>query len=64
MSGRKCAGVRGGLIATNVKDYYDRLLEWLPVYEGFATYGGMSTELTPLGSGRLFQRQLDRHFQR
>jgi tryptophanase len=44
MSGRKCAGVRGGLIATNVKEYYDRLLEWLPVYEGFATYGGMSTK--------------------
>ena len=44
MSGRKCAGVRGGLIATNVKDYYDRLLNWLPVYEGFATYGGMSTK--------------------
>jgi tyrosine phenol-lyase len=44
LSGRKSAGVRGGLIATNHKPYYDRLLEWLPVYEGFATYGGMSTK--------------------
>ncbi len=44
MSGRKCAGVRGGLIATNNPEYYNRLLEWLPVYEGFATYGGMSTK--------------------
>jgi len=44
MSGRKCAGVRGGLIATNHPEYYNRLLEWLPVYEGFATYGGMSTK--------------------
>lgn len=44
LSGRKSAGVRGGMIATNHKPYYDRLLEWLPVYEGFATYGGMSTK--------------------
>jgi tyrosine phenol-lyase len=44
LSGRKSAGVRGGLIATNNKAYYDRILEWLPVYEGFATYGGMSTK--------------------
>ena len=36
--------VRGGMIATNNKEYYDRLLDWLPVYEGFATYGGMSTK--------------------
>jgi tryptophanase len=44
MSGRKSAAVRGGLIAMNDKAYYDRLLAWLPVYEGFATYGGMSTK--------------------
>jgi len=44
MSGRKCAGVRGGLLATNEQSYYDRLLPWLPVYEGFATYGGMSSK--------------------
>ena len=44
MSARKCASVRGGLIATNSDDVYNRLLAWLPVYEGFATYGGMSTK--------------------
>ena len=42
MSARKSTSVRGGMIATNRKEYYDRILPWLPVYEGFATYGGMS----------------------
>lgn len=44
MSGRKSTSVRGGMMATNHKEYYDRILAWLPVYEGFATYGGMSTK--------------------
>lgn len=44
MSGRKSAAVRGGMIATNNKDFYNQILPWLPVYEGFATYGGMSTK--------------------
>jgi len=44
LSGRKSTSVRGGLMATNKKEYYDRILDWLPVYEGFATYGGMSTK--------------------
>lgn len=44
MSARKSACVRGGLIATNSKDYYDRFLAWLPLYEGFSTYGGMSVK--------------------
>ena len=44
LSGRKSASVRGGLIAMNDKTYYDRFLAWLPVYEGFSTYGGMSTK--------------------
>jgi len=44
MSGRKSAAARGGLIATNNKELFDRILPWLPVYEGFATYGGMSTK--------------------
>ncbi|HYA13424.1 MAG TPA: tryptophanase [Syntrophales bacterium] len=44
MSGRKSGGARGGLIATNNKRYFDQLLVWLPVYEGFSTYGGMSTK--------------------
>lgn len=44
MSGRKSGGARGGLIATNNKHYFDQLMTWLPVYEGFSTYGGMSTK--------------------
>jgi len=44
LSGRKSTSVRGGLMATNSKKYYDEILAWLPVYEGFATYGGMSTK--------------------
>jgi tyrosine phenol-lyase len=44
LSGRKSCSVRGGFIATNNKDYYHKILNWLPVYEGFATYGGMSSK--------------------
>jgi len=44
LSGRKSCAVRGGFIATKSKDIYDAILPWLPVYEGFATYGGMSTK--------------------
>jgi len=44
MSGRKSTCVRGGLLATNDRSIFDRLREWLPVYEGFLTYGGMSSK--------------------
>ncbi len=44
LSGRKSCAVRGGMLATNNKKYFDQLLPWLPVYEGFMTYGGMSTK--------------------
>ena len=44
MSGRKSCSVRGGLIATNRKDLYEAIRPWLPVYEGFFTYGGMSSK--------------------
>lgn len=44
MSGRKSASVRGGLIATNSRKLYDAIKPWLPVYEGFLTYGGMSSK--------------------
>jgi len=44
MSGRKSGGARGGLIATNLREHFDHLMNWLPVYEGFSTYGGMSTK--------------------
>ena len=42
MSGRKNTCVRGGFIATNNKNLFGQLEPWLPVYEGFFTYGGMS----------------------
>jgi tyrosine phenol-lyase len=44
MSARKNASVRGGMIATNNEKYYLQLRDWLPVYEGFLTYGGMSVK--------------------
>jgi tyrosine phenol-lyase len=44
MSGRKSTCVRGGLIATSSQQYYKGLCELLPVYEGFLTYGGMSSK--------------------
>jgi len=42
MSGRKNTSVRGGLIGTNNKELFEKIRPWLPVYEGFYTYGGMS----------------------
>lgn len=42
MSGRKNTSVRGGCIATDNKELFDKIRPWLPVYEGFFTYGGMS----------------------
>jgi tryptophanase len=42
MSGRKNTCVRGGCIATNNKELFEKITPWLPVYEGFFTYGGMS----------------------
>jgi tyrosine phenol-lyase len=44
LSGRKSTCVRGGLIATNDPKYFESLKAWLPVYEGFITYGGMSSK--------------------
>jgi len=44
LSGRKSCMVRGGLIATNRTDLHDAIRPWLPVYEGFFTYGGMSSK--------------------
>ena len=44
MSGRKSASVRGGLMATNNEVWFKQIRDWLPLYEGFSTYGGMSTK--------------------
>ena len=43
LSGRKSCSVRGGFIATNSKKHYEAIRPWLPLYEGFFTYGGMSS---------------------
>jgi len=52
MSGRKNTCVRGGMIATNRKELFGQLEPWLPVYEGFFTYGGMSLrEIAAMGVG-------------
>lgn len=42
MSARKNTCARGGCIATNNKELFEMIKPWLPVYEGFFTYGGMS----------------------
>jgi tryptophanase len=44
LSGRKSTCVRGGLLATNNPKYFEQLKAWLPLYEGFITYGGMSSK--------------------
>jgi tryptophanase len=44
LSGRKSCAVRGGFISTNRKDLFEAIRPWLPVYEGFFTYGGMSSK--------------------
>ena len=44
MSGRKSTSVRGGMIATNNRQFFQDIKAWLPVYEGFLTYGGMSSK--------------------
>jgi tryptophanase len=41
-SARKNSSSRGGLICTNNKEFYEVVKPWLPLYEGFLTYGGMS----------------------
>ncbi len=41
-SARKLGHVRGGGIITNDEGIYKGILEMLPLYEGFSTYGGMS----------------------
>ena len=42
-SARKLSSARGGGICTNRKDLYGKMEFLVPLYEGFLTYGGMST---------------------
>ncbi len=41
-SARKLGCARGGGICTNNKDVYEKLSQFVVLYEGFLTYGGMS----------------------
>jgi tryptophanase len=41
-SARKLGCARGGGIATNSFELYDKMREFVPLFEGFLTYGGMS----------------------
>ncbi|MCZ2075211.1 MAG: tryptophanase [Bryobacteraceae bacterium] len=60
LSGRKSCSVRGGLIATNRRDLYEAIRPWLPVYEGFFTYGGMSSkEVEAMAVGMREMTELD-----
>ena len=61
MSGRKSTCVRGGMIATNSRKHFEAIKPWLPVYEGFLTYGGMSSkEIEAMAVG--LREMLDEHF--
>ncbi len=42
-SGRKLSSSRGGGICTDRLDLYRRMETFIPLFEGFLTYGGMST---------------------
>jgi tryptophanase len=42
-SGRKLGSAKGGGIVLNSKEQYDSMKTLIPIYEGFLTYGGMST---------------------
>ncbi len=41
-SARKLGSARGGAICTSNKDVYMKMREYVTLYEGFLTYGGMS----------------------
>jgi tyrosine phenol-lyase len=41
-SARKLGSARGGAICTNNRDVYMKMREYVTLYEGFLTYGGMS----------------------
>lgn len=41
-SARKLSSSRGGGICTNRRDLYQKMEEFIPLYEGFLTYGGIS----------------------
>lgn len=59
-SARKLGSAKGGGIVTNEKALYDEMKVLIPVYEGFLTYGGMSTrEMEAVATG--LEEALDFH---
>jgi tryptophanase len=59
-SARKLGCARGGGIITNREDLYNAMINLVPLYEGFLTYGGMSVrEMEALAVG--LQESLDFH---
>ena len=42
-SARKLGSAKGGAIVLNDQDLFDKIKVLIPIYEGFLTYGGMST---------------------
>ncbi len=43
-SGRKLGAARGGGILTNANEFFMKMRAFIPLFEGFLTYGGMSTK--------------------
>ncbi|MEZ4627373.1 MAG: hypothetical protein R2912_04580 [Eubacteriales bacterium] len=41
-SARKLGFARGGSMAMNDRAYYEKMKDFIPLFEGFLTYGGMS----------------------
>lgn len=59
-SARKLGSAKGGGIVTNEKGLFDEMKVLIPVYEGFLTYGGMSTrEMEAVATG--LEEALDFH---
>lgn len=59
-SARKLGFARGGGICTNSKDLYMKMREYITLYEGFLTYGGMSVrEMEALRVG--LRESMDEH---
>ena len=59
-SARKLGSAKGGGIVTNEKKLFDEMKVLIPIYEGFLTYGGMSTrEMEAVATG--LEEALDFH---
>lgn len=59
-SARKLGSARGGGICTSNKELYEEMIEFIPLFEGFLTYGGMSSkEMEALNVGLEESMDLD-----